>query len=133
MVSNNKNEIDTSKELKKVKDFLNIQNFSVHNISLKENIKEICVAKLCDVVGIKCAYNYKNEFFNYFSSVTGEAICQLLNIPIVIAEDNLRLFKYNHINLVEKVKEMLNNNFLEDAYIDVFQFLDNNKHFVGIE
>jgi len=130
MVNINKSEIDTSKEFKKVKDFLNMQNFSVHNISLKENIKEICVAKLCEVVGIKCEYNYKNEFFNYFSSVTGEAICQLLNIPIVIAEDNLRLFKYNHINLVEKVKELLNNEFLEDAYIDVFQFLDDNKHYV---
>jgi len=119
--------------IQKVKNFLSLQNFLYNNnVSLVDNIKAMCVKKLCNVIGIKCECNYKNEFFNYFSSITGEAICQLLNIPITIAEDNFRLIKYNHINFVEHVKNLLNNEFLEDAYVDVFNFLDNNKHLFNI-
>lgn len=126
-------ELNNNIAIQKIKVFLSLKDFSCNNnISLVENIKVMCVKKLCNVIGIKCECNYKNEFFNYFSSITGEAICQLLNIPIVVAEDNFRLFKYNHINFVEHVKNLLKNEFLEDAYVDVFNFLDNNKHLFNI-
>jgi hypothetical protein len=118
----------------KIKKFLKLKNFLYDDqISLEDNIKKLCVKKLCEVVGIKCDCNYKNKFFNYFASITGQALCELLNIPILIAEDNFRLFKYNGVNLVDKVKELLNNDFLEDAYIDVFQFLDKNKFIFDIQ
>jgi len=118
----------------KIKDFLEIQSFSYNEtISLVDNIKKICVKKLCNVIGIKCEINYKNSFFNYFSTITGEAVCQLLNLPIVVAEDSYRLFKYNHINFIEYVKNLLKGECLEEAYIDVFQFLDSNKHLFNIK
>ena len=118
----------------KIKEFLKLNNFLFdEQISLEDNIKKICVKKLCNVVGIKCNCNYKNKFFNYFSSITGQAICELLNIPIVIAEDGFRLIRYNGINFVDKVKELLKNDFLEDAFIDVFQFLEENKFVFDIQ
>ena len=123
-----KSKINESEVLQKVKSYLKLQNFSCSdNVCLQDNIKIMCVQKLCDVVGIKCKCNYKNKFFNYFSSITGEAVCQVLNIPISIASDNYRLFKYNHINLVEHVKQILIAEDLENAFVDIFQFLDDNK------
>ena len=52
----------------KIKKFLKLKNFLYdEQISLEDNIKKLCVKKLCEVVGIKCDCNYKNKFFNYFA------------------------------------------------------------------
>ena len=117
----------------KVKEFLELDNFLFDNqISVSENIKNICCKKLCNVVGINCKCNYKNKFFDYFANITGEAVCQKLNIPITIADVKYRLVKYNGINFVDKVKELLNNDFLEASFVDIFQFLDEYKYLFGI-
>ena len=97
---------------------------------LTEGIKEICVARLCKVVGIKCKYNYKSEFFEFFSNITGEAVCQNLGLKIHVAEDVFRFFKYEKVNLVEKVKELLNNTDKEEAFLDVFEFLDESRFLI---
>ena len=125
---------ENKKMVQKIKNFLTFNDFLYEeNLSVQDNIKKLCVKKLCKVIGIKIECNYKNQFFNYFSDVTGEAICQLLNIPIRIADGKFKFVKYNGINFVEHVKELLKNDFLEDAYIDVFQFLEDNKHIFNIE
>lgn len=131
MEENYKRQINKQDVIQKLKNFLGLPLFNAdENLTTVDNIKKICVEKLCDVIGIKCKCNYKNQFFNYFSSVTGEAVCQLLNIPIVIAEDNYRLFKYNHINFVDYVKNLLDSDNMEESFADIFKFLDDNKNFI---
>jgi hypothetical protein len=85
------------------------------------------VAKLCEVLGISCVVNYKNKMFEIFSSVMAEAVCQKLNIKKHIASDNIRLVKYNGINFVEKAKEFLDVEDIEEATLDIFNFVDENK------
>ena len=112
----------------KVKKFLEIEGY---NFSLKdetEQIKEICVAKLCEVLGISCVVNYKNKMFEIFSSVMAEAIYQKLEIKKHIASDNIRLVKYNGVNFVEKAKEFLDIEDIEEATLDIFNFVDENKN-----
>ena len=49
--------------------YLNIKNFKTNNEQTEEVIKELCVAKLCSVIGIRCKYNYQSKFFTFFSSL----------------------------------------------------------------
>lgn len=129
--------IETKEEkivIEKVKKFLNFDNFLYNEeLSVQDNIKKLTVQKLCKVIGIKRECNYKNIFFNYFSDITGEAICQLLQLPISVADNRYKFVKYNGINFVEHVKSLLKNDFLEEAFVDVFQFLEQNKEIFDIK
>ncbi len=112
----------------KVKKFLEMEGYNFSLNEENEQIKEICVAKLCDVLGIECAYNYQNQMFQIFSSVMAEAVCQKLNIKKHIAKDSIRLFKYNGINFVETAKKFLDEKEIDEATLDIFNFVDENKN-----
>ncbi len=121
MVSNcNFNEDEV---LSKVKKFLHIDFKNRKSIGLDEGIKELVCEKLCRTVGINCDYNYRNAYFNFFSSILGEAVMRKLDMPIVLAEDRFRLFKYDHVNLIDKVYAFLDED-IDDAVLDSFNFLD---------
>lgn len=122
--------IDGKYVLEKICNFLRIKNPTLKSVTLKDNIKELCVIKLCRVIGLAGNFNYKSDFFNFFSSIMGEAICEKLTIKIHIACDELRLVKYEHINLIQMVKEYLNNETLEEAFLDAFNLVDNFKHLI---
>lgn len=96
--------------------------------TLKEGIKELCVAKLCQTIGITCDYNYKSEFFEFFSTITGQAVCDIMNLNLNIASDELRLFRYDNLNLVEYVKFLLNSEDYYEAFLDAFNFVDKYKY-----
>ena len=115
-------------EAEKVKKFLGMEEYDFSLDDENEQLKEICVAKLCNVLGIEFAYNYKNEMFQIFSSVMAEAICQKLKIKKQIAEDRIRLIKYNGINFIEKAKYFLDTEDVDEATLDIFNFIDENKH-----
>lgn len=117
-------------DIKKIKTFLEMENYKFSRTEIEEQIKEICVAKLCEVLGIECAYNYKNQMFQIFSSVMAEAVCQKLKIQKHIANDSLRLIKYNGINFIDKAKQFLENEDIEEATLDIFNFVDENKKFI---
>ena len=112
----------------KVKNYLELENCKISSMEEVEQIKEMCVAKLCEVLGIDFVYNYKNKMFQIFSSVMAEAICQKLNIHKHIAPDDLRLIKYNGINFVEKAKSFIDAEDIEEATLDIFNFVDKNKN-----
>ena len=123
-------QLDNNKLAKDVCDYLNIntQSSSIENI--EEFIKEMTVKKLCEVVGLTGKYNHQSSFFNFFSKIMGEAVCEILNIKIRIAGDSLRLIKYGGINLVEQTISFLKNENLEEAFLDTFEMVDKFKFLI---
>ena len=126
----NFSEINKDNVLFQICDFLNIEQPNLEITSLKETIKQLCVARLCKAIGLTGKYNYKSEFFEFFSCVMGEAICEKLSIKMHIACDELRLIKYEHINLVNQIKSYLDSESVEEAFLDAFELLDKFKYLI---
>lgn len=113
-----------------ISSFLKLKNYQIQSKTTKMAIQELCVVKLCRVVGLTGYFNYQSEFFSLFSNVMGEAICNHLGIRICIACDELRLIKYERINLIDCVKEFLLNESLEEAFLDAFELMDKFKYII---
>ena len=122
---------DKDEALTRVEEFLQIENQKLSSSILQENVKELCVAKLCDVLGISCCYNYKCELFDFFSCIMGEAVCQILNIKVHIAQDCIRFVKYKGINFIDKSIQIMNNESIDEAVLDIFNFVDENKELIS--
>lgn len=129
MNSTFENEIESTQAIKKVCEFFRFDCPEVHSKDTKEAIKEVCVARLCQAIGLSL-YNVKSEFFDFFSSIIGEAVCEKLSIKVRIAYDELRLVKYDHINLVGEVKWFLDNETIEEAFLDAFNLVDRFKFLI---
>lgn len=117
-------DIENAKIIKRVANYLQIEVPLKCNINLKEEIKRLCILRLCKSIGLSSKYNYTSNFFKNFSSIAGEAISQTLNLHLTIAEDKIRLFKYNKMNLVEKFIEYLDEDNMDESFIDLFLFFD---------
>ena len=129
MININKFAINSEEVIKKVCDFLNIEK-TTNNENVEEAIKELCVKRLCKTIGLTGKYNYKSDFFEFFSCVVGEAICDMLSIRIHLACDELRFVKYEHINLVHQVKNYLTHETIEEAFLDSFELIDKFKFLI---
>lgn len=123
-------ETDKLRIVAKIQDFLNINIAINYNESVNEIIKRICVARLCKAIGLTGNYNYKSDFFEFFSSVVGEAVCEILSIKLHIANGDLRFVKYEHINLVEEVKTYFETQSIEEAFLNAFELLDRFKYLI---
>ena len=110
--------------------FLKLKHKNLTSSTIEEQIKELCVAKLCGLVGISGSYNYKSKFFEFFSSIVAQAVCEVLTIKLTIASGELRLFKYDGINLVEEVKYLLNTKYIDEAFLDAFDLVDKFKFLI---
>lgn len=97
-----------------------------------DKIKEMCVKKLCSVVGIKCGCNFRNPYFNFFGCVMGQALCNKLNIVITVAPAGLRLIKYDGINFISRAEQFLENPDIDEAFIDVFDLTDDHKNIIDM-
>lgn len=96
-------------------------------------IKELCVARLCKAIGLtKGVYNHKSEFFNFFATIMGEAVCEKLGINLRVACDELRLVRYNNINFVKEFKSYLDTKTQEEAFLDAFELVDDNKYLIPL-
>lgn len=113
-----------------VADFLNISDYEITEKSTVEQIKRLCVLRLMKAVGVTGKYNCKSEFFEFFATIMGEAICEKLNIKIRIAPDNVRLIKYENINFVTSFIGFLDNDLLDEAFLDAFEITDKYKHLI---
>ena len=122
---------DRDNIINKICDFLKMEKPQMFSLTLKDSIKELCVAKLCKTVGLTGTYHYKSDFFDFFSDIMGEALCEILTIKIRIACDELRLFKYEHINLIEEVKNLLLKESVEEAFLDAFELVDKFKYLIS--
>lgn len=111
-------------------EYLHIQIPDQFNTSIKDMIKELCSAKLCDVIGIRCAYNPKNDFFNFFSTIMGEAVCIKLHLKITIAPNILRVVRYEGVNFVNTAYHLLNNEDVDEAFIDAYNLVDRYKYLI---
>ncbi len=100
-------------------EFLGVKHNCFSN-SLKENVKEVCVVRLCKAMGIRCAYNSKNELFNFFSCIMGEVLVQKLGFEVRIDEFNLKFARFENVNLIHSASNMLENIDLDEAFINVF-------------
>ena len=127
MNNENMDEIERMQIIKKVCDFLKMEVPNLENKTTEESVKHICVVRLCKAIGLSGVKNIKSDFFDFYSCIIGEAICEKLKIKLRIASDELRLVKYNQINLIDRAKQCLNNDFLEEAIIDTFELADEFK------
>ncbi len=116
--------------IKKIEEFIGDISSSIESDNLTCIIKEMCVKKLCEVVGIKCGCNFKNPYFNFFGCVMGQALCNKLKIRLTIAPAGLRLIKYDGINFVSKAEEYLEGEDVDEAFIDVFDLTDDHKEII---
>lgn len=116
--------------LQQIKQYLNLKDYKILSITIKEKVKEMCVAKLCYVLGISRICNYKNGFFEFFSCVVGEAVCEHLGIRTHVAEECVRFVRYEGVNFVSKCKQFLIMEEIDEAVLDCFNFLDKHKNLV---
>ncbi len=114
----------------KVCKYMNMDRPFLFSKTADEIVKEICVAKLCKVLGIKCTYNYKNNFFSIFSMLVGEAVVRILDLKLCIAPYYLSCVKFDGINFIEKAVEILQSSNIEKAIFDVFNFINKYKHLI---
>ena len=81
------NKLNKDEIMKRVCDFLNVNQSNYQGEDLIENIKEVCVARLCKTIGLTGKYNYKSKFFEFFSCVMGEAVCEKLSAKVYKKDD----------------------------------------------
>ena len=116
--------------LNRICEFMKFERPCLIGRNVEENIKELCVARLCKAIGINCSYNYKNDFFSFFSNIMGEALCEKLEFKIHIAGAEFRFVRYDHVNLVEEIKFILDTRSVDEAFIDAFNFADKFKYLI---
>ena len=110
--------------LLKVCEFLSVPTEQIEQMGVVDQIKQACLIRFNRVLGIRFKYGQQSQYFNFFSNIMGEAVCQHLNLPIKIAPDKFRLIKYDGVNLVYEVRKMLENFMVEEAFLQAFEFLD---------
>jgi hypothetical protein len=119
-----------NKIINRIRTFLCVKNSYNEQDDLIITIKKMCLEKFCDALGIKCGCNLDNEFMNFFATVTAEAVCNKLFINLRIAPDALRFVRYNGINFITRSIELLNNDDVDEAFIDIFNLIDDNKELI---
>lgn len=132
MNNENGNDILRMQTINKICSFFKMDVPTLKEQTLEEIVKQICVIRLCKAIGLSGISNIKSEFFDFYSCIMGEAVCEKLQIKLRIASDELRLVKYNHINLVDKVKSYLNNELVEEAVLDAFELADKYKYVIEL-
>lgn len=130
-VSDNKtNPYEQEQVILKICSFLRMAKPKLTETELIDQIKEICVMRVCQAIGVRNMYNSKNRFFCFLSVVMGQALSDMLHLSLHIAPDNLRLIRYNGINFVNKLKEFMQKGDMDEAMIDAFNLIDDNKDIV---
>ena len=125
-----KDKLEKENIVNKVCKFLRLDKPILVSNTLNDNVKELCVVRLCKCIGITRKCNYKSDFFNFFGNIMGEALCDKLNLKMHIADDNLRLIKYEHINLVDQTRIYLDYDDIEDTFLDAFDLVDKFKYLI---
>ena len=124
------NEKGQEQIIDKVCTFLKLEKSFIDGFEIKEAIKRLCIIRLCKAIGMMGKSNSKSPFFEFFANIMGEAICEKLEIKQHIAPDELRLIKYNRINLIGEAKSYLDNETVEEAFLDTFFLVDKFKDII---
>lgn len=126
----NKTNLKNEEIIEKVRKYLKEDRVLSAGNSVEDSVRELCVARLCKAIGIRCDFNYRTDFFQFFSAIMGEAVSVKLNLKLRIASDVLRLFKHKGVNLVERTLQYLDNPILDEAFIDTFNLVDDYKYLI---
>ena len=122
--------INKEQAVRSVAEFLRLPHVDGGSTDAKEQIKRLCVLRLMKAVGVDGKFNCKSDFFEFFATIMGEAVCERLNLKIRIAPDEVRLIKYENVNFVAAFKEYLDNEFLDEAFLDAFLLVDKHKDLI---
>ncbi len=114
----------------RVAEYLKMSYTNLATESVEDTIRHMCVARLCESIGIRCLYNSRSKFFTFFSYFMAQAVSNNLQLNIVIAPDNMRFIRYNGINFVSEASRLLNNEDLDEAFIDAFNLADKNRDII---
>ncbi len=123
---------DQDEILDKICEYLSISKPNLFTTDFKDNIKQICFKKVCEVIGIRCTCNYKNPFMNFFSEIAGEAVATTFGLKFHVASDELRFFTYDHVNLVDSGYNLLQQADKDEAFLDIFKLVDQFKYIKGL-
>ena len=131
---NNENMAEKEKGqiIKKICNYFKMEVPNLDNQSIEEMVKRICIIRLCKAIGLSGVKDIRSDFFDFYSCVMGEAVCNKLNIKLKIASDELRFVKYNQVNLIERTENYLENEMLEEAIIDTFELVDEFKEVINL-
>ena len=132
MNNENMDEKEKGQIIKKICNFFKMEVPNLDNQSIEEMVKRICIIRLCKAIGLSGVKDIRSDFFDFYSCVMGEAVCNKLNIKLKIASDELRFVKYNQINLIEKTESYLENEMIEEAIIDTFELVDEFKEVINL-
>ncbi|MBE5741626.1 MAG: hypothetical protein E7351_03785 [Clostridiales bacterium] len=117
--------------LERVYEFLKLKPpILFSSTTLEGCIKECCSTKLCRLVGLRCNCNIHNDFFEVFSRLVGEVVCDRLHLNLHLAGENLRFVKYEHLNFVKAVSLLMQNECVDDAILDTFNLLDSHRNLI---
>jgi len=130
MRNTNESEIDIKNTIQRICEFFRLEKPTLISTNLKDIIKELCVIRLCKAIGLRYSVCFKSDFFDFFASLMGEAVSQKLSLKVRVACDELRLIKYNRLNLIQEIKSFLENETVEEAFIDAFELADRFKYII---
>lgn len=111
----------------KVAEYLNVDSDSLESTELGDKIRELCVNKLRNVVGLSCKLNFRNDFFTFFSSFVGQAVLNKLRVNYLVASSDLRVVRYDGINFVDETVRLLDQEDVDEAFLDAFNLADDNR------
>lgn len=130
IITNKSRSSEENEMLSRVCTFLQMEMPNLTEQSFDRAVKELCVIRLCKAIGIRNIYNCKNKFFKFYATVSAQAVSDILNLKLVIAPAELRFVKYNGINFVNRIKDYLQNEDMDEAMIEAFDLIDDNKDIV---
>ena len=107
--------------------FLRLDRPNLISNTIEERVKEVVVAKLCELMHIVCPYNYNNDTFYFYSLLVGDVLINKMGYKIQVAPAVFKLFKYNGINYIEEVDRLITTLPLDKSLIDCFVVLDELK------
>lgn len=114
-------------EEEKVRAFLKMSGYTFVGGDVGEKIKNMCIAKMCRVIGIDCEQCYNSKLFQIFGGILGEAVCRKLMLSLHVVSEELRYLCFNGINFVEQSVHFLNEFEVDEAVLDIFNFVDEHK------
>lgn len=130
----NKTRDDGEMVLSQVCSYFKMQKPNLTESLFDDRLKELCVIKIFEAIGVKNMYNRENRFFRFLSTCMAQAVSDILNLKLNIAPANVRFVRYDGINFVNQIAEYLQQDDIQLAVIDSFNLVDDNKQIVdGIE
>lgn len=114
----------------RVKMFLGMFGYKFCGNGTAEKIKNICIAKMCEVIGVDFKLCLNSKLFQIFGSILGEAVCVRLMLDIHVANEKLRCAVLAGVNIVEQTLYYLKHFDVDEAVLDAFNYLDEHKTFL---